>query len=281
MQDRKVMSNYTVSEVCRIQKMSRQAYYQYEHRVVKKRYEEEMVIQMVQEKRKRQPRIGVRKLYHMLESELRAMGNKIGRDGLFALLRDEGLLVRLKRNNCRTTNSNHWFWVYTNLLVNLSVTYTNQVWVSDITYLNTENGFVYLSLITDYYSRKIIGYSVSQSLSIEGSVEALQMAQGQIRLLKGIIHHSDRGIQYCSYAYTGILKKANMQISMGERGNPYDNAIAERVNGILKMEFLLDERFKDIQGAFKRVKESIEIYNKERPHMNLNYHTPEEVYKGL
>ena len=274
------MCTYTVSEICRIQKVSRQAYYQHEQREVHKEYEEAIVIEMVQAIRKRQTRIGVRKLYYKLAPEFRKMGNQIGRDQLFTLLKREGLLVSGKRRVCRTTNSNHWYAVYTNMISDLVVERRNQVWVSDITYLRTEQGFEYLSLITDLYSRMIMGYCVSLSLSIEGSVQALRMAQRNAGELKGIIHHSDRGIQYCSYEYTGILKKAEMLISMGEKGNPYENAVAERVNGILKSEFSLDETMRDHEEAKNLTGESIEIYNTERPHMSLNYRTPFEVYWG-
>ncbi|RYY31775.1 MAG: IS3 family transposase [Sphingobacteriaceae bacterium] len=156
---------------------------------------------------------------------------------------------------------------------------SNQVWVSDITYLRTRKGFIYLSLITDVYSRKIVGWHVDVSLGVEGTLKALKKALGQCKSTEGLIHHSDRGIQYCCYLYTDLLKKHGVIISMGEAGNCYDNAIAERVNGILKGEYMLDSTFRDHSQAEKSVKQAVHLYNYKRPHWSLNLKKPADVYK--
>lgn len=271
--------NYNVEEICLVHGISRQSYYQWKKREIKENYEEEIVLQLVQEKRKRQTKVGGKKLYKMLRITFKEMEFRLGRDRLFNILRDNGLLVKRKRKYIRTTNSNHRFWVYENLIKEVKVDYPNQILVGDITYLQTEEGFLYLALLTDVYSRKIVGYDVSESLSIEGSLRALKMALSGVREKKGMIHHSDRGIQYCSKDYTKLLQKNGIKISMAEKGNPYENAIAERVNGILKIEFLLEQRFRSKQEARESVKEAIKIYNEERLHMTIGYITPAEKYE--
>jgi len=271
--------SYSVEEICLVHGISRQSYYQWKKREMKENYEEEIVLQLVHEKRKRQTKVGGKKLYKMLKLTFEGLRFRIGRDRLFNILRNNGLLVERKRRYIRTTNSNHRFWVYGNLIKEVIVEHSNQVIVGDITYIQTEEGFVYLSLLTDVYSRKIIGYDVSESLSIEGSLRALKMALGGVTKKEGMIHHSDRGIQYCSNDYTKLLHKNRIKISMAEKGNPYENAIAERVNGILKIEFLLEQRFRTKQEARASVKEAIKIYNEERLHMSLGYITPVEKYE--
>lgn len=270
---------YSVEEICLVHGISRQSYYQWKKREIKETYEEEIILQLVYEKRKRQPKIGGKKLYRMLRITIKEMEFRIGRDKLFNILRNNGLLVERKRKYARTTNSNHRFWVYDNLIKELLVDHRNQVIVGDITYIQTEEGFVYLALLTDVYSRKIVGYDVSESLSIEGSLRALKMALSGVREKAGMIHHSDRGIQYCSNDYTKLLQKNGIKISMAEKGNPYENAIAERLNGILKQEFLLEQRYRTKQEARSSVKEAIKIYNEERPHMSIGYLTPAEKYE--
>ena len=230
------------------------------------------------EKRKRQPKIGGRKLYKLLRDKFKALGFKLGRDGFFNILRDNGLLVERKKKYVKTTNSIHRFRVYTNLIKEIKIIMINQVIVTDITYIETEEGYLYLALITEMYSRMIIGYDVSESLSIEGSMRALRQAIRKIKQTKGMIHHSDRGIQYCSNDYTRLLKRRGIKISMAEKGNPYENAVAERVNGILKIEFLLEQKFKTKEEAKIFVIESIKIYNEERPHMSIGYEIPAERY---
>lgn len=203
---------------------------------------------------------------------------QVGRDKLFDTLRDNQLLVKPAKNYTRTTNSFHRFRTYSNLIKDREVTAPNQVFVSDITYLDTQEGFCYLALITDLYSRKIIGWDLSQSLSIEGSQRALRMALQKVPEPEKLTHHSDRGIQYCSYGYVAMLKHKNVSISMTEENHCYENAVAERVNGILKAEFLLGERLTSYRNAFKLTTQAITTYNEERLHTNLNYQTPAQRY---
>jgi len=239
-----------------------------------------MIIQLVQSKRRKQPRVGGCKLYRMLKPDFQNMKIKIGRDKFFAILRTEGLLINRKKGYHRTTNSNHRFTIYDNLIGSKTAIKTDEIWVSDITYLRVLGTFLYLFLITDLYSRKIIGYDISKSLNIEGGLRALKQAMRGKSNLEGSIHHSDRGIQYCSNLYTELLTNKRMQISMAAKGNPYENAVAERVNGILKEEFLLSETFKDDKDAIKATIEAINTYNTERIHMSIDYKTPEEKYKA-
>jgi putative transposase len=204
----------------------------------------------------------------------------LGRDKFFDILRNKKLLVKRRKKYVYTTDSFHRFRVYRNALKNKILNAPHQALVSDITYLRISKGFVYLSLITDAYSRKITGWSLSDSLSIEGSIEALKMALKQCPKPDGVIHHSDRGIQYCSNAYVELLKNRNMIISMTEENHCYENAMAERVNGILKEEFLLDSEFADKAIALKAVKEAIETYNNLRPHWSLQLFTPQQIHQA-
>jgi len=202
----------------------------------------------------------------------------MGRDAFFELLRDNGLLIRRKRYRVRTTFSSHRFRKYPDLRCELVPERPNQLWVSDITYIRVADDFAYLSLITDAYSRKIIGFCMSHDLSTDSCLSALKMALSTRLTDEPLIHHSDRGTQYCSQAYTGLLKKKNMAISMTQSGNPRDNAIAERVNGILKMEFL-DKKYDNINIAYKAVKDAISIYNTVRPHSSLDTLTPDKAHQ--
>jgi transposase InsO family protein len=243
------------------------------------RLEEDIVCQLVQDLRRYQPNIGGKKLYYLLKEDLDRFGERrIGRDKFFDILRKHGLLVKRKRKYVYTTDSFHRFRVYKNVLKHKLLTGPHQGCVSDITYLRTRSGFVYLFLITDAYSRKIIGWSLSDSLAIEGGLEALHMAVKQCPDPLGLIHHSDRGIQYCCNDYVNLLKQHKITISMTEENHCYENAIAERVNGILKQEFLLDETFQNMSMAQRAVKEAIETYNTRRPHWSLNLSTPEQIH---
>ena len=270
---------YRIEDICLVHGITRQAYYQWKKREINQHYQEEIVLQLVHEKRKRQPKIGSRKLYYMLKNKLRDLGFRVGRDRLFKILENNGLLAINKKKYIRTTNSNHRFRIYTNLIKEVIALRPNQIIVGDITYIETDQGFVYLALLTDLYSRKIIGYDLSKSLSIEGSLRALAMVLKRVKQTEGMIHHSDRGVQYCCNDYTKKLKDNGISISMAEKGNPYENAVAERVNGILKIEFLLDQKYRTLEQASASVKESIKIYNEERPHMSLGYMTPSEKYQ--
>lgn len=216
----------------------------------------------------------------MLKADLHKIDTGLGRDKFFDILRNKKLLVKRRKKYVYTTDSFHRFRVYKNAFKNKVLTSPHQALVSDITYLRVGSGFVYLFLITDAYSRKITGWSLSESLSIEGALKALKMAVKQSSQTEGIIHHSDRGIQYCSNGYVALMKKHKMIISMTEENHCYENAMAERVNGILKDEFLLDEDFSTKLLALKAVKQAIETYNTRRPHWSLRLFTPEQMHKA-
>lgn len=209
------------------------------------------------------------------------MGIKMGRDRLFDILRNHDMLIRRKKASFKTTNSYHHFYKCNNLIKNLEITRPNQVWVSDITYIRTVKGFCYLALITDLYSRKIVGYDLSNSLELSGCLRALQKALKNTNPAVGLIHHSDRGIQYCSKLYVAKLKNRNIKISMTEENHCYENAVAERVNGILKDEFYLDQWFSDLGHAKKATKCAIDVYNNKRLHLSLGLKTPQAVYENV
>lgn len=235
---------------------------------------------LVNEIREDMPFIGTRKLLHLLEPKLEEHIIKIGRDQLFNLLRFHGLLIRRRKRIARTTNSNHPYKRYPDLIKNLEVTRSNQVWVSDITYIRTISGFSYLSLLTDLYSRKIVGYCLYPSLEAVGCLNALKMAISSSPMQTGesLIHNSDRGVQYCSFEYTKLLLEHDINISMTQSGNPYDNALAERVNGILKNEFYPKRVYLNHQDAANNISKVIKIYNLQRPHSSIDYLTPQEAH---
>lgn len=237
-----------------------------------------MIVKLVQSHRRKMPKLGGKKLYRKILPDLERMGIKIGRDKFFDILRDHKLLILKKKRYTKTTISFHRFKIYQNLIKDIVPGSPDEIYASDITYLRVEESFNYLSLVTDLYSRKIVGFDLSESLNLEGSLRALKMALKGKEDLSGLIHHSDRGIQYCSNLYTELLKERNIRISMSDKGNPYENAIAERINGILKEEFMLGEIFRTKELAYKAVREAIETYNELRPHMSLNYMTPNQKY---
>ena len=238
----------------------------------------EILLQMVAQERKLMPRIGGRKLLYMIQDRL-PEELMLGRDSFFNFLREYGLLVRKKRFRAKTTFSNHWLRKYPNLIKDFTPNGPHQLWVSDITYVETGEGFVYLFLITDAYSRKIIGWSVSDTLEANNAVMALYMALSQLPLgIKNVFHHSDRGVQYCCDKYVKLLEKNHFQISMTENGDPLENAIAERVNGILKTEWIYDLNFKTKQKAKEEVYRIINTYNNNRPHCSLDMLTPEQAH---
>ena len=224
------------------------------------------------------PRLGGKKLYALIGEDLKAHSLGIGRDKLFTWLRKHDLLVKPKRQHAKTTNSSHRFRVHQNLIKDQVINQPNQVWVSDITYLRQQTGFCYLALITDAYSRKVIGYHVHETLELNGCLQALQMACRGRKGKFNTIHHSDRGIQYCSNQYIEQLNKQAIKVSMGEAGNCYENALAERVNGILKDEFNLDRTFLNIEEARKSTMQAINTYNTRRPHMSIQMKKPAELY---
>lgn len=258
--------------------LSRQAYYKHKKARIERRSHLIKVREAVTRIRCVMPRLGTRKLYYMIKEELESLNIKIGRDVLFDFLRAEHLLIKPKRNYKRTTYSNHWLKKHPDLAKEMTVSGPEQLWVSDITYIKTAQGYEYLSLITDAYSRKIMGYALLDNLSTKGPLEALEMALRNRRYQHPLIHHSDRGLQYCSEEYTDKLRLNNIKISMTENGDPYRNAIAERVNGILKHEFLLIEGYISHLQALKSIKESIGIYNERRPHLSCNMLTPNKAH---
>lgn len=265
--------------LCRLLGYTSQAYYQYEKGHAGRELREDLLLEQVLLHRRLQPRLGTRKLLVMLEPFIRDHGIVIGRDRFFELLRRAGLLVRKRRNRVRTTFSMHRFRTYADLSKGLVVNACSQLWVSDITYLRMQDGFAYLSLVTDAYSRKIIGFFVSHDLSADNTLKALQMAIREHAPLQGrLVHHSDRGSQYCSVAYTRLLKKNNIEISMTQDGNPRDNAIAERVNGILKQE-LLQGTYRSVAELKAAVKKAVATYNRLRPHSSIEMMTPEQAHQ--
>ena len=258
--------------------LSRQSYYKNKSSRVKRNADLIIVRDLVMRIRCRMPRIGTRKLYYLIKDELNESNIKIGRDVLFNFLRAEHLLIKPKRSYVKTTNSKHWMKKHPNLIKNMEVTKPEQLWVSDITYIQTEQGHNYLSLITDAYSKKIMGYELLDNLSTAGPLKALESALKNRKYTHDLIHHSDRGLQYCSSDYINILKENNVKISMTENGDPYENAIAERVNGILKYEFLIIDGFKNHLQALEVISESINIYNESRPHLSCQMLTPNNAH---
>lgn len=265
---------YSVGKICQVYGYSRQCYYKRLRNRQEKKREKEKIVNEVKIIRKRQPRVGTRKLQKMLGKE----AIFIGRDRLFGVLKDKEMLIFPRRRRTKTTQSQHKFRTYKNLIKDIAVVKPKEVLVSDITYIDTMEGFKYLSLITDKGSRKILGFSLSHSLSIEGNIEALRMALREIRGVDRIIHHSDRGIQYCSKGHIDLLEKNKIQISMTEKDHVYENALAERVNGILKNELMLGDRLASYKVAKQMVTEAVKIYNQERLHIALGYKTPEQMY---
>jgi transposase InsO family protein len=212
---------------------------------------------------------------------LQSHGIKIGRDAFFDLMRDHHLLVKQRKNYHVTTNSNHWMRKYPNLIREQEPMGPNHIWVSDITYWKTKGGHYYISLITDAFSRKIVGYHVAENMEAIQSVAALKMAVTPLKIgHTGLIHHSDRGSQYCSSQYVSVLKKHNIQISMTENSDPLENAIAERINGIIKGEYLFDYQINSLTHAKEVLKAVVKLYNEERPHNSLNNHTPANIHEN-
>ena len=232
---------------------------------------------MVRSIRIKMPRLGTRKLYHMLKNRLSALN--VGRDKLFSILKANRMLIKPKRSYHVTTNSHHRFRKHKNIVKDTKITRPERVWVSDITYLGSREAPSYLALVTDAYSKKIMGYHVSNSLSVGGSLAALEMAISN-RRDHGLplIHHSDRGLQYCSNEYQELLNRSGVQSSMTEKYDPYENAVAERINGILKQEFSIDRKGMETSIRAKMVAQAIKIYNEERPHLSNRMMTPAQMH---
>ena len=236
---------------------------------------------LVDKQRKLLPRLGTRKLHHLISKELELLNIKFGRDKLFALLREYDLLIKPKRRYTQTTMSKHYLRKWPNIVRNLEIKEPDQLWVSDITYIKTEEGNCYLNMVTDAYSRKIVGYAIDATMETTSMINALKMATRQkINTKVRTIHHSDRGLQYCSKEYVNLTAKNNIRLSMTENSDPYENALAERMNRTIKEEFGINRKLKTKNQAIELVKESIYLYNTKRPHLSLKMRTPEQVYKN-
>lgn len=271
-----------VGAICGLFGKTRQAWYKQQQAADEDTLRDSIIIKLVKEIRQQMPRIGARKLHYMLQEKMVLHGIAIGRDKLFDLLSDYGMLVRRrKRRHALTTNSNHPFRKYPNLIKELSIGQANSLWVGDITYIRLEDRFCYLSLVTDAYSRNITGYCLYPTLQKEGPLLALQQALATLggKPEKPLIHHSDRGLQYCCNAYIALLEGNGITISMTEKGDPYENAIAERANGILKEEFGLDVEFQTFEHARASVDRAVHTYNTLRPHASCNYLTPQAAHQ--
>jgi len=259
--------------------MSRQNYYarhQHRHR---RAIDSDWVVSLVQEERRLQERLGTRKLYHMLKPKLEAAGVRIGRDRLFEVLRKRDLLLEpVPAQYPQTTQSYHNLPVFRNVVKDAEVRAPNQVWVSDITYVRTRESFVYLALITDKFSRKIVGWHAGDTLEAVGCVRALERALADLPKGRAPIHHSDQGSQYCCHEYVRCLRQAGLQISMTEADHCAENALAERMNGILKQEYGLGRELPSKQIAYLMIQQGIELYNTRRPHGALNYRSPAQVH---
>jgi putative transposase len=273
-------AGFTMDDLCGWFGITRQAHYQHSQRTTRGMANEMRIVHCVNLIRQRHPRMGGRKLLHELQPQLAAEGIQIGRDRFFDLLAQHDLLLPPPRQHRRTTWSG--LWRCPNRLAGLTLTHVQQAWVCDITYLETEQGFCYLSLVTDAFSRFIVGYDVATSLAVEGALRALNMAIAQAHLpLSDLIHHSDHGVQYTCHHYRNALTAVHIVSSMGEVGNAYDNPQAERVNGILKLEYALGHVLLDADHARHLTKQAIWLYNHERPHLALDFKKPVEVHSRL
>lgn len=262
--------------------ITRQAYYQNNWEGVSTTIEEELLIQQVKNIRKNHRKMGTRKLYELLQPFMLEHNIKMGRDALFNMLSANYLLVRKRKRRIQTTNSYHWLRKYPNLIREFVPTAINQLWVSDITYWKLKEDHVYISFITDAYSHKIVGYQVAETLEAIESINALQMALSALEAESHLqlTHHSDRGIQYCSHAYVKLLQDYDIKISMTENGDPLENAIAERVNGIIKDEYLETYDIENIKEAKELLQAVVDLYNNERPHMSIGNFTPNHIHQS-
>lgn len=266
--------------LCDVAGISRQSYYQ--RRRVRQRasVDERLVLELVRRERACQPRLGGRKLLHRVGAQLRLAGVSIGRDRFFALLKQHDLLVPPRRRGACTTDSRHRFAVYPNLAKDLSLTAPHQLLAADLTYLRTREGFMYLCLVMDAFSRAIVGYDSSDSLEMAGALRALSRALRQLPAQAKAMHHSDRGVQYCCAAYIRRLKRAGLTISMTQQNHCYENSQAERLNGILKQEYALGATFDRKADVGPAVTEAVRLYNHDRPHQALGYQCPMQVHQA-
>ncbi len=267
--------------ICGLFDISRQGYTKQINNLKNDFIEMNLIVKQVKEVRENHPKMGGRKLYYLLKPEMEKADLKIGRDRFFEILSLNNLLIKNSRKYVRTTYSSHWLRKYKNLIKDKVANRINEIWVSDLTYWDIGERFLYIHFITDSYSKKIVGYSLSETMKVDDILPSLKMAICSLnRDANDLIHHSDRGIQYCSKAYTDLLKSHNIEISMTENGDPLENALAERINGIIKLEYLEDVKFDNIIKARKSLDKAIELYNNDRPHLSCNYHTPNDIYNG-
>lgn len=275
-------SRIGLAKLCGWFGITRQAYYQNNWEGISTTLEEDLIIQQVKSIRKSHRRMGTRKLYEMIHPFMLEHNIKMGRDALFNMLSANHLLVRKRKRRIQTTNSYHWLRKYPNLIREFVPKAINQLWVSDITYWKLKKNHVYISFITDAYSHKIVGYQVAETMEAIESIKALQMALSALgaETHLNLTHHSDRGLQYCSHAYVKLLQDYNIEISMTENGDPLENAVAERINGIIKDEYLDTYDIENIKDAKKLLKAVIDLYNNERPHMSIGNLTPNFIHES-
>lgn len=260
--------------------MSRQNFYKARKVRKKKEIDKALLLELVQAERSLQPNLGCRKVLKLIKPELAEADIEIGRDLFFGFMSEQEMLIKRKKRSVTTTNSRHNFKTYGNLLKDIELSGANQALVSDITYIRSDEGFMYLALIMDAYSRKIVGYDCSDSLEAEGCLRALSMAIKQLPSGSKTIHHSDRGCQYCCHRYINELKRNALQISMTEANHCYENAQSERLNGILKHEYGLQGTFKQKSHVYDAVRQAVELYNNRRPHVALGYRIPSAVHEA-
>ncbi|MCA1810028.1 MAG: IS3 family transposase [Lentisphaerae bacterium] len=270
---------YSVVDLCSYVGMSRQNYYAARRLRRRREIDEDMIVELVKRERRLQPRLGGRKLLHLVRPELREAGVSIGRDRFFEVLAEADLLVEPKPSTPRTTNSRHSLPVFLNLMTGKTLRMPNEAWVSDLTYIRTDEGFMYAALITDAYSRKIVGAHIGDSLEAQGCLLALDQALRELPDGKAPIHHSDRGCQYCCHEYVERLQSRGLPISMTQVMHCYENAQAERINGILKQEYELDRTFRTKAQARAAFEQAVYLYNHRRPHLRLNYRFPADVHQ--
>ena len=268
----------TVSRLCRAVSMSRQNYYKARRKRQRKRVEETAIEELVDVQRRIHPHMGCRKLLVVLKPQLQEMGIEIGRDRFFELMRRKDKLVKRRKRRGGGTCSRHRYESFPNLYREMHVDGIHQAWLSDLTYIDTDEGFLYWSLLSDAYSRKVLGSTVSESLEAEGCIKTVLQAIARWQTESTPVHHSDRGIQYCCHDYVNLLTDHGIAISMTEENHCYENAQAERLIGILKQEYELGGRFKTKEQARRAIAQAVELYNRHRPHTSLSYMTPHEVH---
>ena len=269
----------SLSRLCWLLGITRQAFYKHFSNNLDVSTEQSLVLEGVKRLREEHPAMGTRKLFILLQPFLYEHQIKMGRDALFNLLAENRLLVRKKKKSIRTTQSYHRFKKYPNLIKDWHPPKPSRLWVADITYVPRKEGFLYLSLITDAYSHKVMGYQIAATLEMVHNITALKMALKN-EIPQDLIHHSDRGIQYCSLEYVQLLHKNNIKISMTESGDPLENPIAERINGIIKNEYLKHYIIQDEKQAIELLNHVIKRYNHKRPHQSIQMLTPETVHKN-